>query len=91
MRRRSNRPVIHSKPLVSPSRQDGDPDQLADPSATWTLIRDPIAEPRSRDATWDPVQRRLVPLVHLLARQAAAETIGECFNHDTPATQEPTR
>jgi hypothetical protein len=41
--------------------------------------------------TSEPGWTRLVPLVRLLARQAAAETIGESFNPKTPATEEPTR
>jgi hypothetical protein len=32
-----------------------------------------------------------MPLVRLLARQAAAESINESFNQDTAATEEPTR
>src|SRR5687767_9669310 len=35
--------------------------------------------------------RRLVPLVRLLARQAAAETIGKCCTQNTPAPEEPTQ
>jgi hypothetical protein len=39
----------------------------------------------------EPGWRRLMPLVRLLAVLAAAETIGECFNQNTPASEEPTR
>jgi len=49
------------------------------PAPTTTIV--------ARDAGW----RQLLPLVRLLARQAAAEAVGECINQNTPSTEEPTR
>jgi hypothetical protein len=53
------------------------------------VVDAPTSTQTSTIAPGDGGWRRLMPLVRLLARQAAAETIGACFNQNTPATEEP--